>query len=132
MMRSSSKIGAACFALALALMGLAPVEVAGQGRGNGPSATADVTFSVDVRAAIGEFYVSHGSAGVEGLPPGIRKRLQRGKPLPPGIAKRAAPPGVQAAANLPEGFEVIEVGLDVLLVEIATSVIHDVLMDVVR
>jgi hypothetical protein len=31
-----------------------------------------------------------------------------------------------------EGFEIVEVGLDVLLVEVATGVIHDVLMDIIR
>jgi hypothetical protein len=118
--------------LALALVSLSPDEATAQRRGNGSGSSSGVTFSVDVRAAIGEFYSTHASPGAQALPPGIRKRLERGKPLPPGIAKRSAPPAVQAVAHLPEGYEIIEVGLDVLLVEIATSVIHDVLMDVVR
>jgi hypothetical protein len=69
---------------------------------------------------------------VEGLPPGIRKNLARGKPLPPGIARKVAPQGLQSGLGLPSGYELVEVGLDVLLVEVATSVIHDVLRDVIR
>lgn len=129
---SRSRRWAVIFGLAVAAAGFAPLQVAGQERGNGPPSSSGVTFSVDVRAAIGQFYSSHPSLGVEALPPGIRKRLERGKPLPPGIAKRAAPPGLRAAVPLPEGYEIVEVGLDVLLVEVATSLIHDVLMDVVR
>ncbi|MDH3222723.1 MAG: anti-virulence regulator CigR family protein [Gemmatimonadota bacterium] len=131
-MRSLLRGLATCVALALALVGFAPLEAAGQGRGNGPASSQGVTFSVDVKAAIGQFYASHASPGAQALPPGIRKRLERGKPLPPGIAKRTAPPELRAAARVPEGYELVEVGLDVLLVEVATSVIHDVLMDVVR
>ena len=52
--------------------------------------------------------------------------------LPPGIAKQVAPAGLRSRVRLPDGYEIIEVGLDVLLVEIATSIVHDVLMDVVR
>ncbi|NNM32377.1 MAG: hypothetical protein HKO53_04900 [Gemmatimonadetes bacterium] len=116
----------------LALAGLSPLDAAGQRRGGDPASTSEVTFSIDVRAAIGEFYSAHPSAALQPLPPGIRKRLQRGKPLPPGIAKRVAPPELRNAASLPDGYEIIEVGLDVLLVEVATNLIHDVLMDVVR
>ena len=66
------------------------------------------------------------------LPPGIEKNLQRGKPLPPGIAKQVLPSGLIAQLPpAPKGFERIEVAGKVLLVEIATQVIHDVLEDVI-
>ena len=67
-----------------------------------------------------------------GLPPGIAKNLQRGKVLPPGIAKQALPIGL---ADLlpppPHGFERVVLSGKVLLVEVATQVIHDVLEDVI-
>jgi Ni/Co efflux regulator RcnB len=67
-----------------------------------------------------------------GLPPGIAKNLRRGKPIPPGIAKQYLPDGLrQALPAPPKGYERIIVDGKVLLVEIATQVIHDVLMDVV-
>lgn len=114
-------------------IGLAPGGVAGQGRGGkDASSSPGVTLSVDLRGTISAFYSSHPASGVDALPPGIRKQLERGKPLPPGIAKRTTPPALHSIVELPVGYELVEVGLDVLLVEVATNVIHDLLMDVVR
>jgi hypothetical protein len=74
----------------------------------------------------------NGKKGAKALPPGIAKNLQRGKPLPPGIAKQVLPSGlVTLLPAPPKGFERIEVAGKVLLVEIATQVIHDVLEDVI-
>lgn len=68
----------------------------------------------------------------KGLPPGIAKNLERGKPLPPGIAKQVLPTGlIDLLPPPPHGFERIELAGKVLLVEIATQVIHDVLEDVI-
>ena len=67
-----------------------------------------------------------------GLPPGIEKNLQRGKSLPPGIAKQALPAGLNdLLPPPPDGFERIVLSGKVLLVEIATQVIHDVLDDMI-
>ena len=66
------------------------------------------------------------------LPPGIAKNLGRGKPLPPGIAKRFLPGDLLGRLPpVPRGFERIVVDGKVLLVEIATQVIHDILTDIV-
>jgi len=68
----------------------------------------------------------------KGLPPGIAKNLERGKPLPPGIAKQVLPTGlIGLLPPPPHGFERIELAGKILLVEIATQVIHDVLEDVI-
>lgn len=70
--------------------------------------------------------------GYKSLPPGIEKNLQRGKALPPGIAKQTLPGGlVSLLPAPPRGFERVEVDGKVLLVEIATQVIHDVLEDLI-
>ena len=70
--------------------------------------------------------------GNKSLPPGIAMNLQRGKALPPGIAKQALPNGlISQLPAPPKGFERLEVDGRVLLVEVATQVIHDVLEDVV-
>ncbi len=68
----------------------------------------------------------------KGLPPGIAKNLERGKPLPPGIAKRNLPPGLES--TLPgkhDGYETVIVGDDVVLIEIDTGKIADILTDAV-
>lgn len=74
----------------------------------------------------------HGKGKPKGLPPGIAKNLARGKPLPPGIAKQYLPAGLQSVLpRLPDGYERIIVDGKVLIVEIATHLIHDVLMDAI-
>jgi len=99
-----------------------------------------VTFSDGEIAIIGAWYrdqehmQSHGNGGkkAKGLPPGIAKNLARGKPLPPGIAKKYLPDGLrQLLPAPPHGYERIIVDGKVLLVEIATHVIHDILVDIV-
>ena len=94
--------------------------------------TSGTIFSDAMREAVRAWYGDHPTGNVEALPPGIRMRLARGKRLPPGIAKQVAPTGLRSRLKLPDGFEVMEVGLDILLVEVATSVVHDVLRDAVR
>lgn len=107
-------------------------------------AMADVGISVEFSdeeiRIIGAWYDEHDSnAGRgggknkhKGLPPGIAKNLSRGKPLPPGIAKQHLPDGlVHALPAPPRGYERIIVDGKVLLVEIATQVIHDILTDIV-
>ena len=99
-----------------------------------------VEFSDDEIRIIGAWYEEHGSGASQGkgkhkdkgLPPGIAKNLARGKPLPPGIAKQHLPDGLTHALPAPpRGYERIIVDGKVLLVEIATQVIHDILSDIV-
>lgn len=68
--------------------------------------------------------------GYASLPPGIRKNLARGKPLPPGIAKRFAPDPLRARLPVYEGYEWRVAGTDLLLVAIATAVVAEVFSDV--
>lgn len=96
------------------------------------AATASVALTKDMRVEIRDWYVQHPTGNAEALPPGIRKRLARGKPLPPGIAKKMAPAGLRSRVRLADGYSLLEVGLDVLLVEVATSIVHDILTDAVR
>ncbi|WP_137885321.1 anti-virulence regulator CigR family protein [Pseudomonas sp. 2FE] len=66
---------------------------------------------------------------VQSLPPGIQKNLARGKPLPPGIAKRF---DSRLLGRLPhyDGYEWQQVGRDVVLVALATGLIYEVLHDI--
>ena len=103
------------------------------------AADVSVVFGKDEAAIIRDYYAQpHGDAGKgsskkqKPLPPGIAKNLQRGKPLPPGIARQRLPDDL--TRQLPPvraGYERVVVDGRVLLVEVATQVIHDVLMDAV-
>jgi hypothetical protein len=101
-----------------------------------------VVFSDGEASVIRAYYRDHaapqngkgkgmGKAG-KSLPPGIAKNLQRGKPLPPGIAKQVLPAGlIHLLLPPPHGFERVVLAGKILLVEVATQVIHDVLEDVI-
>ncbi len=97
----------------------------------------DVVFTDSEASIIRAYYRDHtvpqnGKKKNKGLPPGIAKNLQRGKRLPPGIAKQALPTAlVSQLPPPPNGFERIVLSGKVLLVEVATQVIHDVLEDIV-
>lgn len=105
----------------------------------GAGISVGAVFSDDEISIIATWYRDHGTASYKrgnkkrkGLPPGIAKNLARGKPLPPGIAKNHLPEGLQhALPPPPNGYERIVVDGKVLLVEIATRVIHDILSDIV-
>ena len=111
------------------------------------SSTADaqsvqVSFSLKEKQVITNFFAgsSGGSSGGQegkgkknknkgvgnqGIPPGLAKK---GGALPPGIAKRQLPNNLLAQLPPPPaGYERVIVDKDVLLVHIATQVVHDVL-----
>jgi hypothetical protein len=111
----------------------------------GPAALADevgigVVFSDGEIQTISGYYkrddaLSYHSKrkhGRKGLPPGIAKNLQRGKSLPPGIARQQLPAELVATLPpVPKGYERVIVDGRIVLVEIATQVIRDVLTDLV-
>ena len=97
-----------------------------------------IVFTAGEASIIRAYYRDHGAPqmskkkGKKGLPPGIARNLLRGKPLPPGIAKQVLPTGlITLLPPPPHGFERIELAGRILLVEIATQVIHDVLEDTI-
>lgn len=74
--------------------------------------------------------VESGATGYSSLPPGIRKNLARGKPLPPGIAKKAVPATMLSRLPQHPGYEWLVVGNDLVEVAISTSLIANVLSGV--
>jgi hypothetical protein len=111
----------------------------------GPVALAD-EVGVDVVFSDGEIQIisgyykrddalsHHGKQkhGTQGLPPGIAKNLQRGKPLPPGIARQQLPAELTASLpQVPKGYERVIIDGRVVLIEVATQVIRDVLTEFV-
>lgn len=89
-----------------------------------------VIISAAERALIREYYQSH-AVPADSLPPGIRKKVARGQPLPPGIAKRF-PDGLRGQLRPRPGYDYRTVGADVVLVEVATGVIVDMVKDILR
>lgn len=66
------------------------------------------------------------------LPPGIAKNLARGKPLPPGISKQSLPSDLlQALPPVMDGHEIIVISGKILLIEIASRIVRDILTDVI-
>ena len=87
--------------------------------------SAAIGFDAARRIALDNNYTGYGS-----LPPGIRKNLARGKPIPPGIAKRAVPGPMLSKLPRYPGYEWAVYGSDLVLVATATAVIADVFFDV--
>ena len=103
------------------------------------SVEIEVVFSDEEIRIIRAHYESHGKNNGNGngknkqksLPPGIEKNLARGKPLPPGIAKQVLPDDLlRALPPVQDGYERIIVAGKILLIEIATQVVRDVLTDI--
>lgn len=101
--------------------------------------SVDVRFSTREASIIRSYYRQlpatsqpKGRKGSKSLPPGIAKNLARGKSLPPGIAKQVLPGAlVRELPPVRNGFERVVLDGKVLLVEIATQVVHDVLADAI-
>ena len=124
-------------AAALAAPALAnPPEGKGQGHGQGKHMDKDRRRRTGLgggghqrrRAALA---LDSGVTGYKSLPPGMRKRLARGKPLPPGIAKQVLPAPLLNQLPRHPGYEWRAVGADLVLVA-ASGLIADILLDVLR
>lgn len=99
-----------------------------------PAASAQFGFDARTRVLIQDYYRSNPSS----LPPGLAKKgaLPRGEPkqlernghLPPGIDKQSLPPElVRQLPPLPRGYDRMIVGADIVLVEVSTQTVVDVL-----
>jgi len=71
--------------------------------------------------------VNNRMTGYQGLPPGIQRNLARGKALPPGIARKRLPPQINSVLPVIAGHEWQVVGQDLLLVEMGTLLVVEIL-----
>lgn len=127
-------------ALVLAGPALAGQKNKSNGKANQPTTAENVVTKAVVgglitmaeRAVIGEYLDRNRSAfaGAQQLPPGIARKVARGGELPPGIAKKTLPSGLLAQLPTRSGQDWRVVGTDLLIVEVATNVIVDVLKGV--
>ena len=149
-------IAAGCVALG----GLAATPLEAQSSSSNPTrdAVLDVIFTTVERRIIEDYFgVSRsdygarkgkhkqkhkakgkGKGGKKGLPPGLAKRkslppgLAKRKTLPPGLAKRDLPHDLdQYLGPPPHGTERSVVDGNILLVEIATGIVLDIVEDVI-
>lgn len=109
---------------ALALVTLAPA--AAQNQRN----QAAAGFTTAEREAIAAYYRAHHYEAPR-LPPGIARNLERGKALPPGIAKRQLPSDLQEQLPVREGFEITIFGDRIVLLE-ASGLVVDILEGIFR
>ncbi len=130
-----------CLLVAAVLVAAGPALAGNKNKANGqagqPASAVDILTNAVVgglitaaeRAIIGDYLDGHRGqfAGAEALPPGIARKVARGGALPPGIAKKTLPGGLLAQLPARPGQEWRIVGTDLLIVEIATGVIVDVL-----
>ena len=69
----------------------------------------------------------HGDGNPKGLPPGIVMKLKRGGVLPPGLAKRNLPVELESGLPPRDRYRRYEVAAQVILVDIITDVIVDII-----
>lgn len=108
----------------------------GQGRKvESSESSSSVLVSAGITAALARQYAVDSRldfSGYKPLPPGIRKNLARGKPLPPGIDKQVAPNSLRSRLPRHAGYDWQVAGTDLVLIQIGTAVVADVLKDVFR
>lgn len=86
--------------------------------------------AVAIEGLLGERRRELLSSGAKPLPPGIRKNLARGKPLPPGIAKRYVNPDLRSALPYHAGYDWVQTGSDLVLIQAATGLVSEVIRNV--
>jgi hypothetical protein len=74
--------------------------------------------------------VANQLTGYADLPPGIRRNLARGKPLPPGLARKAVPGSMLGSLPVIGGHEWQIAGRDLVLVSQGTQLVVDILNNV--
>jgi len=124
-----------------------PVPTVTKGKNQGQSGDVDTdrllgtVISAVERALIGDYIkkakVKHkglppGLAKRQHLPPGLQKHIARTGRLPPGLEKRRLPGDLRSLLPIRSGQDYRVVGNDIVLIEIATELILDVMQGVLR
>lgn len=130
----------ALFAGVAALMIVAlPAQAKKEGHGNphaqgskGGGAEESVSISISAGISVGGARDIARDVGIrpgsyQALPPGMQNRLAKGKPLPPGIAKKQVDPRMLSRLPVHAGHEWLVIGVDLVLVNIQTKIPVDIL-----
>ncbi len=119
-----------------------PIPTHTQGKSGDVSTGALLTtiISATERALIGD-YVQKAKASSQGLPPGLanrplppglQKHIDRTGRLPPGLEKRRLPGDLRSLLSIRSGRDFRVVGNDIVLIETATNLILDIMQGVLR
>jgi hypothetical protein len=94
----------------------------------------DLAFSSQDRILIHDYYrrtLPPGLARKQSLPPGLQKQLVRRGHLPPGLEGQRLPSDLEGRLTpLPAGYVRLRIGTDVVLVEVGTRLILDLVSNV--
>jgi hypothetical protein len=136
------------FSIAVAVALIVPCAVQAQGQKGSPpgnsgrnSTANDSNTNVNVnivfgdrdRAIISDYYRAAPGGGPKSMPPGHAKQLARNGTLPPGIAKKQLPGDlIGRLPPVPRGYDRVIIGSDVVLVQVSTNTIVDIIQGVVR
>ncbi|MCH9012429.1 MAG: hypothetical protein IIA68_05120 [Proteobacteria bacterium] len=125
--------------------GPVPTVTKGKNQGQSGDVATDrllgTVISAVERALIGDYIkkakVKHkglppGLAKRQHLPPGLQKHIARTGRLPPGLEKRRLPGDLRSLLPIRSGQDYRVVGNDIVLIEIATELILDVMQGVLR
>lgn len=126
--------------LGLALSGCSSYGPVSRGPGASAPRTVPAAVSVSLSAAqVAMIHAHYGDSRASngrgrgrngGPPPGIARNLARGKPMPPGIAKQYLPSDLLARLpSAPSGVEYLIVAGKLVLLDIATQVVREVLLE---
>ena len=121
--------------------GPVPTVTKGKNQGQSGDVATDrllgTVISAVERALIGDYIrkaktSGRGLAPRRHLPPGLQKHMARTGRLPPGLEKRRLPGDLRSLLPIRSGQDYRVVGNDIVLIEIATELILDVMKDVLR
>lgn len=76
--------------------------------------------------------VQYRYTGYTPLPPGVRKNMMRGKPLPHGIAGHPVPPGMRRHLPHHDGYTWYRTGNDLVLIAATSGIVTDIMINVFR
>jgi len=103
----------------------------------------EVAFGDDDRRLIHDYYKNNknknkkrkglppGLAKKEKLPPGLQKQLKKNGKMPPGLAKRNLPHELEDRLSpVPRGYVRLKVGMDIVLMNVETEVVVDIIYNI--
>lgn len=105
------------------------------GNHNSGKSSQNVSDDVDARVSFDRarhLALNYGLTGYDSLPTGIAKNLARGKPLPPGIAKKTVPASMLGQLPSYPGYEWRVVGDDLVLIALSTAIVTAVVNGVFK
>lgn len=128
--------------VALLVAGIPSVAEAGRGGEHGPPGhvrphhrddTPDIRFQTDDFTLILNWRNDHDHTDWRSgpLPPGLERQLRTRGHLPPGLQMKTLPPVlIQRLGPPPRGYDRFVIGQDVVLVELASGTIADIIRNV--